>query len=292
MNQEVEQESEVTLADIEAAEKEPVAETPEAASEPEKPEDKEPPKPEKTVPLAALHEERERRKQFQRDLEQMRNETAQRQALLEQRLAAIQQAAYQAQQPKAPSFDDDPVSALKHETEMTRAQIAEMQAYHRQEWERQQAAAQQQQYLRQIEARVSEDVREFVAEHPDYMDAYQDLKGKRVKQYVALGYPEAHAVQMVNQEEYGLAEAAMRNGRSPAQAVYEMALTYGYTKKEAQQAANQQQKIETLQKGAKAAASLGSGGQPAGKVTLDALADMPEEDFAEFMKSGKWASLG
>jgi hypothetical protein len=152
--------------------------------------------------------------------------------------------------------------------------------------------AAQQQMKSRLESAVADDVREFLETAPDYLDAYKDLKEKRFKQYTALGYPPEQSWQIVNQEEYQLAATAFQNGRSPAQAVYEMALAYGYTKKEAVKASENVQKMETLQKGVKAASSLGSGGTPTGKLTVDAIAQMDDPEFDEFMKSGGWSKLG
>lgn len=244
------------------------------------------------VPQGALHEERARRKELQAQLQNLSAHQEQQRRVLEDRLNQLQFAWQQQNQPKPPSFDEDPVNALKHETEATRQELAQMQAWQRQEWERQQVAAVQMQNKARLEQAVAEDVREFVEQAPDYLDAYKDLKEKRLKQYAALGYPPEQAIQIVNQEEYQLAATAFQNGRSPAQAVYEMALAYGYTKKEAKQASENVQKMETLQKGVKAASSLGSGGAPTGKLTVDAVAQMSDEEFGNFMKSGGWAKLG
>jgi hypothetical protein len=261
----------------------------EAKEEEQKPPEK-PPK--GFVPQGALHEERARRKAAIEESTRIRAENEQYRQVMEQRFAQIQTALQQHSQPKAPSFEDDPVNALKHGVETTQQQLEQIRAYQQHEWQRQQDMAAQQQVKSRLESAVADDVREFMETAPDYLDAYKDLKEKRFKQYTALGYPPEQSWQIVNQEEYQLAATAFQNGRSPAQAVYEMALAYGYTKKEAKQASDNVQKMETLQKGVKAASSLGSGGTPTGKLTVDSIAQMNDDEFDTFMKSGGWSKLG
>lgn len=260
----------------------------------EQPEQQEEPKPEKPpkgfVPQGALHEERARRKELQRMNEELQAAQARQMAVMEQRFAQIQ-AAMQPK-PQVPTFEDDPVNALKHGVESTQAELAQMRAWQQQEWQRNQAEQQQVAFMRQLEARVSEDLREFVAETPDYMDAYNDLLQKRYRQYIEIGYTPQEAQQAVASDEYSLAADALRRGKSPASVVYALAKNYGYTKKEAKEAVENVQKMETLQKGVKAAQSLGSGGAATGKVTVDAIANMSDDDFDAFMKSGGWAKLG
>ena len=277
----------------EAAETTQEAPKAEAEGETKEEETKAPEKPPKGfVPQGALHEERAKRKQAAQEVERIRYEQEQYRQTVENRLAQMQNAWQQQNQPKVPAYEEDPVTNLKHVADSTQEQLAQIQAYQQHEWNKQQAYAAQQQNKERLERAVAEDVREFVEQAPDYLEAYQDLKQKRFKQYSALGYPPEQALQIVNQEEYQLAATAFQNGRSPAQAVYEMALAYGYTKKEAVKASENAQKMETLQKGVKAASSLGSGGAPTGKVTVDAIAQMDDEEFDGFMKSGGWNKLG
>jgi hypothetical protein len=286
---------EIDAATAEIAEQEKALEAPkvEAEGETKEEEAKVPEKPPKGfVPQGALHEERTKRKLAAQELERVRFEQEQYRQTVENRLSQMQNTWAQQNQPKVPDYEDDPVTNLKHVADATQQQLEEIRAYQQQEWSRQQAFSAQQQQKARLESAVAEDVREFIEQAPDYLDAYKDLKEKRFKQYSALGYQPEQAWQIVNQEEYQLAATAFQNGRSPAQAVYEMAMAYGYTKKEAQQVSDNAQKMETLQNGVKVAKSLGSGGAPSGKLTVDALAQMSDDDFAAAMKNGGWDRLG
>lgn len=277
-------------AAVKEAEAQPKEEQPADGGEQQQEEPKSEKPPKGFVPHSALHEERARRKELQRMNEELQAAQARQMAVMEQRFSQIQAAMQQSRQ-QVPTFEEDPVNALKHGVEATQAEIAQMRAWQAQEFQRQQAEQQHSAFLRQLESRVAEDIKEFVEETPDYLDAIQDLRVRRAKQHMALGATEQQAVQMVMQEEYQLAAAALQNGRSPAKAAYEIALAYGYTKKEAKEAADSAQKMEALQKGVKAQ-SLGSGGAPNKGVSAEALLQMSDEDFAAFMKSGGWNKLG
>lgn len=269
---------------VEAEKVEVEPEVPEAEKAPEKP-------PKGFVPQGALHEERERRKELQRQIAAVQNESAQRQSVLEQRFMQIQNAIAQQNAPKPPSFDEDPVAALKHGVDTTQEELRQIRQYQQQEWQRQQEGQARQQYIGQLAGAVSQAEAEFAQEKPDYLEAVKHFKTVRAQQLGALGYAPAQVSQMLDNEALAIADTALRNGRSPAEAAYLMAEAAGWKKKEEKPAENVQ-KMESLQKGTKAAQSLGSGGTPTGKLTVDAVASMSEDEFDDFMKSGGWSKLG
>ena len=255
-------------------------ETPEEEAKPEKP-------PKGFVPHGALHEERQKRKEMEAQLQRIQQETTYRQQLMEQRLQQLYQSQQQANQPKPPSYEDDPLGNLKHTQELTQQQIQQLNDRYRQEAENRNRYEQAQAYKAQLESVVQSDVAQFSQEHPDYLEALGHARQTRVRQHMAIGLSEAEAVQLMYQEEYQLAEAALQRGKSPAQAAYDIAKAYGWTKGKP----SSETKIETLQKGVKAAQSLGSGGTPTGTPSIDQLADMSDDEFAAFKKSGGWEKL-
>ena len=270
---------------VEAEKAEVEPEAPESEKAPEKP-------PKGFVPQGALHEERERRKELQRQIAAVQQEAANRQQMLEARFQQIQQAIAQQNAPKPPSFDEDPVAALKHGVDTTQEELRQIREYQQKEWERQQENQQRQQYIGHLAGAVSQAEAEFSQEAPDYLEAVKHFKSVRAQQLSALGYVPAQVSQILDNEALAIADTALRNGRSPAEAAYQMALAAGWKKKEAEKPAENVQKMESLQKGVKAAQSLGSGGTPTGKLTVDAVASMSEDEFDEFMKSGGWSKLG
>jgi len=274
----------VKNAPEEVVEEKPVeaeAEKPEEGEKPEKP-------PKDFVPHKAFHAEREQRKALQARLAQVEQENAQRAQLMEQRLQQIQQAAWQAQQPKPPSFDEDPIGAMRNGVESTQAELAQLKAWHQQQAQIQEQTAYRQNYLAQIENAVSQAESEFVQETPDYLDAVGHLKAQRASQLKALGMPLDQIVNYIRNEAFQIAETALRSGRNPAEIAFEMAKASGWVKK----AQAQDTKMQTLQKGVKAASSLGSGGAPQGNLTIEALASMSESEFDAALKSGAWEKLG
>ena len=271
-------------------------ETQEAAQEAPKQEGEGEPKaeeakpPEKTVPLGALHEERARRKELQQEIARIQQAQEHQRQLLEQRFAQMQQAWQQQNAPKPPDRNESPIEAMFYEQDRTQQELAQLKAAQQQDYQRRQEEFQRQQYFGQLQSAVSQAESEFASETPDYLESVKFLKSQRAAQLEALGMPPNEIIGHVQNEAAQIAESALRGGRNPAEVAYKMAMAAGY--KKAQAAPDGQQKMETLQKGVKAASSLGSGGTPTGKLTVDAIAQMNDDEFDTFMKSGGWSKLG
>jgi hypothetical protein len=77
----------------------------------------------------------------------------------------------------------------------------------------------------------------------------------------------------------------MQDRVNPAQMIYELSKHRGY-----KPASSEEDKLDTIERGQKQKA-LGSNGAAPKKLTLEALAQMSDEDFAAATKGGKWASL-
>ena len=256
-----------------------------APTEEVKDEAKEAPKPDKTVPLAALHEERKRRQELQAQLAH----TAERQRVMEERFQQMQQHWQAANAPRAPDYDTDPLGHTKFELGQTQEQLKQIRERQERSEQERQAYAQQQQYYSAVAGEVSRAESEFSQEVPDYIDAVKHYKSSRIAQVMAIGYDQQTASQIVQNEAFQIADIALRNGRNPAEAAFEIAKAAGWSgKKQAKEGA---QKIETLQKGVKASSSLGSGGTPTGKLTIDAVANMSPHEFDDFLKSNGWEKL-
>lgn len=291
MTKEIEQEIEALAAEEQQApeiqqesEKQELEQKAEAEEEgkPEKP-------PKGFVPQQALHEEREKRKEFQRRIAQIEQESAQRTQLLEQRFAQMQEAWAKQNAPKPPEYDVDPLGNVKHTLDATQAELTKLREKQEQEYRRQQEEYQRAQYVNHVASAVSQAEAEYAQENPDYLEAVNHLKGLRARQLEALGWDRASILNYVQNEAFQIAEAALQRGQSPAEVAFNMAVASGWAKKEQQN--SQEQKIETLQKGTQAAKSLGSGGNPSGKLTVDAIANMDAQEFDEFVRNGGWEKL-
>lgn len=230
----------------------------------------------KTVPLAALHEERKRIKELRRELDQTKELTRLGTERLNQLLAAMQQPQ---QKQELPDAQTDPVAhfdaRLRQQQELLDRQNEVIQRA-------QQERAQQEQLMR-LQSHVNAQEREFVAEKPDYMDAVNHLRNADVRALMAIGHDEATAAQIVHQNFIGLAAQLANQGANLPERVYALAQAKGYQPKQATPDAAQQ-RIATAQKGVAASRSLGSGAGTVNNLTLEALANMPAEEFAAATK--------
>jgi hypothetical protein len=274
-------EPEVPPEEIAAAEtQETPQETPKEEAKPEVVEK------EKTVPHGAFHEERERRKALQRELEEARRERAVLNDRFERLFAAQKQA--EAPQYRDPEKDPDPLTAMQHNDQINRQRLEAMQQQLAQDNERRQHEF----YESQVIAWGQERANEYRQEVPDFDDAYQHIRMVRANELHAIGYNVAEIKQALRNDELGIINEAGKRGRNPAEIVYNMAKAAGYTgKKPAQDA---EQKIEQLQKGQQAAKTVGNGAASSGWPTAEQIADMSEDDFAaletRLKKSGKTLS--
>lgn len=267
MNKELATELEPEIPAEEIAAEQPAEETSQVEAEQPKEEKKDPS--EKNVPHGAFHEERQKRKAAEQELNQLR----QNQAVIADRYNQLWQAVNQQQQPQIPSEDVDPLT--NHRVRLAMAERAQQQLAAELQARRQQDAASQQEQA--FRAHVSGLEVAFVKEKPDYPQALQFARERRAQELEALGYPPEEIPTRLQNDAMAIAWDALRQGRNPAAAIYAAAEVMGYKRKEVQG----QQKIETLQKGTQAAKTLGNG-QPAGVPTPEQIADMSDIEFAEF----------
>lgn len=259
----------------------------------EKPIEKEPAQPEekpKMVPLAALHEERERRKELQKRVEA----EGQDRARLAGRLDALNEAMRPKEQPKPLDPTTQPLEVLQELTQFRDQTLAERQQQH-----------QMQQFTNAYASRAQE----FAKETPDFKDAYKFVVDSRVRELQAIGYDATTAAQMAQNDELNIAGKAFQDGKNPAQVLYTLAEARGYKKADPAAAAapngsgapppdpmaRLESKLDTIAKGQAAGKSLGgSGGAPGESLTLESLAGMSDTEFAELegrMKGRDWEKL-
>jgi DNA repair exonuclease SbcCD ATPase subunit len=223
-------------------------------------------KPVSVVPLAALHEERNARKELQRQLAEQR----QMMERVNQRLETL----FTPQQ-QVPDKEAAPIDYIDH-------RLGEVSAQQRAILEREQQREQQyaqQQAVQQLATRIQGAEAVFAKQAPDYGDAIKLLDSMRVQELMVFGATPEQAHEQAVNERIQAAFTWAHQGMNPAEIAYNLAKTRGYAPKGAQTA---EQKIAAQQKGTAAAKSLGGGGTPnAGKLTAEALASMSDEDFAK-----------
>lgn len=229
---------------------------------------------EKVVPLAALHEERARRREMKQQMEAM-------EARLQQILSKMDS---KNEQP-APDFEEAPLDALKHQTELIQKQLQQQ----NEALTQQQQAKQAEEYQNRLIEHYRTDAARFTQNNPDFMEAYSYMYNSRVNELQAYGYPQEQIAQIMKNEELSLVHQATQNEMSPAEVIYNVARARGYTAKQAQEIAKSaestqksevENKFDMVAKGQEASKSLSnSGGKSEKDISLEALAEMDDEEF-------------
>ena len=214
----------------------------------------------KFVPLAALHEERGKRKEIQKKVE-----------LMEQRFNELLERS-KPKEPDVPAFDVDPAAHLKHQQETLSKSVEEQRRF----IEQQQLAAQEQARANHVISLYRTKAAEFSKQTTDFGDAYKFLVDGRTQEFAALGYPSETIPQLIAQDEFLIVSKALEDESNPAERIYKLAQARGYKKVEPKP----EKKLEDVERGVKASKSLSSVAGAGGKgLTLEAIADMPDEDF-------------
>lgn len=246
----------------------------------------------KFVPHQALHAEREEHKRTKSELAEIR----QKQAVLEDRWNTLLSLKQQQEAPKEegpPDPNEDIFAYAKWQGE----QLAALQ----QKISGQEQQVQQQQAMQQAEAQLwnewSRDAQEYATQTPDFGDAVTYLSQMRDQQLKALSIAnpdfstEQGRVAQINAELKQIVLSAKQQRMSAAQAVYEIAKGYGYTRR-----ASDPVLPEKLQGVAQAQESARTIGQSPGRATGDAMtpetiAAMPADEFNRWAADPKNARL-
>lgn len=238
----------------------------------------------KFVPHGAFHKERERRKASEAELQTTRERMAradERLAVLNEIISAGEMPQQQAKQPQAveapmPDPETDIFGYVKWLAEKNQRLEAQVQATVQQR-ERDRVAQDVQQFYRQ-------DAMQFLQQTPDFADAYQYVAQSYSNELAAQGYtPQQIQAHLMN-EEARIAYECRQKGQSPSKVIYDMAKARGFGRQAPAPAApapTADKKLETIQRGQKASASLsGAGGSSGEGLTLEALANMNDDEFA------------
>ncbi len=231
------------------------------AAEPEKP-------PPGMVPQGALHQERERRKAAELQMQQFQAELAEIKAKLN---------------PPPEIVIPDPVLDPKGFKQFQIDQINQR-AKEQADNERRQMEAQQHQ---QVMARLNQDVQAFRATTPDYDTAFQHAVKVRQEELAFYGNaPEQIAAQLETDVQAIVAQAYSQ-GKNPAELFYAYAKMRGYQTPVAPQPNPAVAQVAALAEAQKQTQSLAPAGGPAndGGMTLETLSRMSEADLAKMPKA-------
>lgn len=236
---------------------------------------------------AAMHEEREKRKELQRQIEEVRTHNQRLQDTFQK---IITQAQQQQQQANAPNFDEDPLAALRYEQQ----KIKEKLEYQHQTEAQRQAAAEvemkRNQFLNAYRTKASE----FAKEAPDFHEAYQYVNDNRVKEYMEAGYSFEQANQLLQEDEAAIVAKAFEDGVNPAERIYKLAKHRGYKQAVPEQPSPTkvaENKLNQLERGLNASKTLSNaGGKTTSTLTLEAVAAMDDDEFAALTEQ-QWFKL-
>lgn len=267
------------------------AETPEPtpAKDPDEPEAKN-----GMVPHGAFAEERARRKEFQKKLEEAQSNQTRLQGRFEMLENLIRQSGQQPQaQPQIPDVNTDPVGHFKSQVEQLQRQLAEQN-----QWRQQQ---EQQSTVQTNVARIAQIAgsheAEFKKANPDYDDASNYLRGLEDARLQAIGISDPIArANTINQTALQIAVGALQGGRNAAEAVYALAKASGYQPK-AKAAAGAEtspeaKKIEMAARGQQQGGGIGATtGSANGVPTLTEIANLPDDEFDKITKGKNWQKI-
>jgi len=225
--------------------------------------------------------------------QQLAQEQAYR-AQLEAQLRAINERLEQAAKPPppppkvAPDPAQDPYGHLMHEINSIKEALTGISQ--RTEAEQQQYA-QQQQFLA-LKTKVETARNDFMKNTPDFQEAYQHLRNARAQDYRDVGIAEERIPEALLTDELAVSQNALKQGKNPAEVVYNMAKRYGYTPKAAAPAAvDPAKRVEQIIAGQKAA-DVPPRGAPTGEITLSSLKDASEADLNKVALDDKlWSKI-
>lgn len=217
-----------------------------------------------------LHAQLEQQARYNQQLQQ------QMQMLMQQ-----QQGGQRAQEaaPKAPDPNEDPLGYLTYQNEYLNKTVQTHQKY----LEQQAKLYQEQQSMSTFVNAYKASANEFSKETPDFMDAYKFLEQSRINEYMAAGYSEREAAQLLQEDEMAVAAKAFRENANPAQRVYALAKARGYS------APSDETKLEKVSKGMQKGKTLPrAGGKNMERgYDISMIDEMSEEEFDKFFNQVK-----
>jgi len=255
------------------------------------------------VPLAALQEERGKRKALGTEVETLKTQLAETNGKLAVLLGLKKPVAEAAaEQPAAPpSAQDDIFGAVESASE----RIARLEKANEDAAAARTEEARQTTFVNSYRA----DADAFTAKNADYRDAYNHLLALRADELVAIGFADPRALQAAHADpadvqaaakaihdaliadEMAIAQRAFDAKKSPAEIIYDLAKKRGYQKKSAPPAPGSEVEqseaatmLDTIERGQNANKSLnGAGGSADGDaMTAEKLLAMSSAQFEKY----------
>lgn len=229
-------------------------------------------KEEKTVPLAALLEERNDWKQKYAELESKLSKGNERVEKLYEALNKPKEA--------PPEFEQDPLGHLRHSKEQAEREVQEMKKWR----ENVESSQRNQNEFAAFQQRVNASEAKFAESNPDYWEAAQFVAKAKRDELEELGIPSEQINAVLQNQLVALTATALKSQKDPAQVIYSLAKKGGFSKK---------QDIGTLQKGVAASKAVPSGRSVDKSLSIESLAGMSDDEFDRIIDDPKaWKNLG
>lgn len=234
---------------------------------------------------AMADEERIKRKETQKQIDQLRAENEQLKTTFNKILTRAQEQ----QEAQAPSFEEDPINALRHENEKLKTKVDQLDQDSVRSRQQAEADQKQQQFINTYRTKANE----FKRATPDFDDAYNFLIENRMQEYEVAGYSKEQAEQLAMEDEAAIAANHLGKGGNPAEAIYKLAKLRGYSgksiindheqiKENKDRLKENQAKIDNLERGLKASKTVNTGGANAKEsLSLEDVAAMDDTEFSK-----------
>jgi hypothetical protein len=244
------------------------ADKPEVEKAEKKAEDKKPP--EGFVPHGAFHAEREERKKLEQRLEAERIRIAK----MEERFNLV----LEKTKPAVPDIAQDPVGHFQHKLQQTEAELEQARKFREEQANRARLQEDHQRFMSAYHGAAQQ----FERQQQDFGQAYAFLAQSRIEDLTAAGYDFVQAQQLAQEDELRVVAKAFQDGVNPAERMYALAKRRGYAPKPKEgEKSPAEQKLETIERGQKASPEFSPSSQGKPKLTLAAIAEMSDEDFAK-----------
>jgi hypothetical protein len=259
------------------------------------------------VPLAALHEERERRKESDRRLQTLEERTNLLLQRIGQPVPQAEQKPAEPPKPEIPALDKDPVGHILG----TQQELARQLQTNTQTTQQQQAQINNQLQAMQVLSALTQRAKaveaQFELDNPDYGQAVNHLRRVRHQELQALGYDDpAERGNIIDQEGLGVAARSFQTGRNPAEAIYNLAKMRGWAPPAPAQSTSAEppvepaqpasptadQRLQNIAAGQQHARSLGNlGGRGPAPMTATRLLEASDADFAKMLETAEGMAL-
>jgi myosin heavy subunit len=239
------------------------------------------------VNYGALHAERAKRQQLEGEVTSLK----QFKAVMEDRWRMVETAAQQQEPEKGPPDPNEDIFAYS-KWQAEQLQKLEAKVNERETAETQSREAQE--YEQKVWEHWNQSAAQYKTENADFDNAVKWMSETRVKQLQALAplnprlQSDAGITQQINTELKEIVVAAAQAQISPAQYIYDMAKSWGYTVAPADpgkiELPGKLKGIEQAQQGSRTVGQASGARAGADEISIDSLAAMPQNEFNEWMK--------